>query len=125
MDSTDPGDCPRRHRVGPMSSSAVLAASAGPHQGVGVLELSALLVLAHVQGHLHRLAHQPRLVAAELGQQTQTLGRADGSQRLGALVPHLPTAVARQPGSVASGQQQGTAVSGSQDTALHPAFETA
>ena len=64
--------------------------SAGGGQAVGVLEGGALLVLAHVERHLDRLADDARLVSAVLGQQLETLRRADGAQRLGTLVTHLP-----------------------------------
>ena len=63
--------------------------SAGGGQAVGVLEGGALLVLAHVERHLDRLADDARLVSAVLGQQLETLWRADGAQGLGTLVTHL------------------------------------
>jgi len=64
------------------------ASTLQPQQAVSVLELPAVLVLQHVQGHLAALLHHALAVAAVTLQQLQALVAADGAQRLGRLVPH-------------------------------------
>lgn len=75
------------NKVVVLNSSASLS-SVYSEQSIRILELRTVLILQHVQRHLAALLHHAIAVLAVSLQDGQTRVLPDGSQRLGALVPH-------------------------------------